>query len=525
MTEGFKVRRLSTAALITLMAGGSAMAPVMAVAAPAEAGKLVVNKSGKGKYKVFEILSADSVTTDGKISNAAVTANEDAVVKILKQKGVAGLDSYDKQADAAIRANMIADAIAGISEDKRVEVANALAGELLSTGTATGSYTPSDGKLEVEGLKTGYYLVASDNTDVDGWSDTAMTDAMLVPIGADGVTKDSKISVPTVSKEVDSAKVSNNGLVDGAALKNTYKITATMPANIDQFDQYKMVIKDTLPAGVDVTQEELANWNVTIKTQDGKDLSGMFTPSVSAGESDNSVITWTCDDIKKEKEATPITSDTKVVVEYTPVFDAHDINALFSAASQLSTPQLNKVDLTYSNSPYASGEGHTPESTTKVYSYNLTINKIKEDTQALAGAAFTLTDADGKVIGKNITVGDNGTFNFTGLDADTEYTITETTVPSGYKAIAPIKFRIAETKDAEQTAVESIAANESADPSNAAVFSVSDATVTATITNVPGQNLFQTGQQGIITGVVVGAVALTLSVATIIKRRKDQDVA
>lgn len=516
------VRRFTTGVLTAVVAGGCAIAPIAAIAAPVKAGTLTVNKAGKGKYKVYEILSADAITSDGKISNAGVGANEDAVVKVLKAKGVAGLDSYNKTADASVRANMIADAIANIPEAKRVEIANAIAKELSTGGTAVNTYTPTNGKLDVTGLNSGYYLIAADTTDADGWADTAMTDAMLVPLGADGVTKDSKISVPTVKKEADDANTSSTGLVDGAVKQTTYKITATMPANIDQYDTYKFEFKDTLPDGVDTTEAELADWNISIKTSDGQDLKDKFTAKVTAGDNNNSVVTWTCNDLKT---AATITKDTKITIEYTPKLDQHDIDALYNKASELSKPQMNKVDITYSNSPYSNGEGHTPQSSTKVYSYNLTINKVKEDAAALTGAKFTLTDADGKVVGKDITVGDTGTFNFVGLKADTEYTITETTVPSGYKAIAPIKFKIVETKDAENTAVTAINATEDEDPSNAAVFTASDATITATITNVSGQNMFQTGQQGIITGVVVGALALTVSVATIVKRRMDKTVA
>lgn len=514
-------RRFATGALATIMATGAIAAPIVAGAAPTNAGTLSVTKAGKGKYKVYAILSADSVA-DGKLSNAGVTANEDAVVKVLTEKGLIAAGTYHKTDSEAVRANVISDALAAVPEARRAEVANAIAKELVASGTATGTYTPVDGKLDVTGLKTGYYLVASDTTDADGWAETSMTDAMLIPLGADGVTKDSKISVPTVKKEVDQAKVSENGLLDGVALKNTYKITGTMPVNIDQFDKYEYTFKDTLPNGVNVTQAELATWNVSIKTADGVNLTDKFTATVTAGDNDNSVITWTCEDLKA---ATTLTKDTKVIVEYTPVFDEHDVNALFNQASALSTPQVNKVDLTYSNSPYSNGKGHTPEDSTKVYSYNLVIKKVKEDQQALTGARFTLTDADGKTVGKDITVGDDGTFNFTGLKAGVEYTITETTVPSGYKAIAPVKFTIAETKDAENNAVESISATESSDPSNAAVFTTSDATVNATIVNVPGQNMFQTGQAGIITGVMVGSLALTLSVVTIIKRRNEQAAA
>lgn len=515
------VRRFATGALAAVMATGAIAAPIVTIAAPATAGTLTVTKAGKGKYKVYEILSADSVT-DGKISNAGVTANEDSVVKVLNEKGLIPAGTYNKTDSDAVRANVIADALAAVPEARRSEVANAIARELVTSGTATGSYTPVDGKLDITGLKTGYYLIASDTSDADGWSETSMTDAMLVPLGADGVTKDSKISVPTVKKEADNSNTASTGLVDGAVKQTTYKITATMPANIDQYDTYKFEFKDTLPDGVDTTEAELADWNISIKTSDGQDLKDKFTAKVTAGDNNNSVITWTCNDLKA---AATLTKDTKITIEYTPKLDQHDIDALYNKASELSKPQVNKVDITYSNSPYSNGEGHTPQSSAKVYSYNLTINKVKEDAAALTGAKFTLTDADGKVVGKDITVGDTGTFNFVGLKADTEYTITETTVPSGYKAIAPIKFTIAETKDAEQTAVESITANESSDPSNAAVFTTSDATVNATILNVSGQNMFQTGQAGIITGVIVGGLALTLSVATIIKRRKDQTTA
>lgn len=466
------------------------------------------------------MLSADSVTPDGKMTNVGVGPNEDAVVQALKAAGVTGLESYDKGLDARVRANIIADALAGVPEDKRTSVANAMAKALSATGTPVDTYTPVDGKLDVTGLDTGYYLVASDTTDATGWSDSAMTDAMLVPLGTDGATKDSKISVPTVDKKVDQAKVSDNGLVEGKVTKSTYTITGTMPANIDQFDTYKYTFKDTLPAGVNVTQDELATWGVTIKTSDGVDLSGKFTATVTAGSDDNSVITWTCDDIKS---ATAVTKDTKVTIEYTPVLDEHDVKALFDKASELSKPQMNKVEVSYPNSPYASGEGHTPESTTKVYSYNLVIKKVKEDAQALAGAKFSLTEeGTGKAVGKDITANDDGTFTFTGLKPNTKYVITETTVPAGYKAIAPIGFTITETKDAEQTAVVAINGQKDSDPSNAAVFAVTDATVNATITNVSGQSMFQTGQQGIITGVVVGALALTLSVATLVKRHGER---
>lgn len=225
-------RRFATGALATIMAAGAVAAPIIAIANPTTAGTLSVTKAGKGKYKVYEILSADSVT-DGKLSNAGVTANEDAVVKVLNEKGLLPAGTYNKTDSEAVRANAIADALVAVPEARRSEVANAIAKELVASGTATGTYAPVDGKLDVTGLKTGYYLVASDTTDTDGWAETSMTDAMLVPLGTDGVTKDSKISVPTVKKEVDQAKVSENGLLDGTALKNTYKITGTMPANID----------------------------------------------------------------------------------------------------------------------------------------------------------------------------------------------------------------------------------------------------------------------------------------------------
>ena len=110
----------------------------------------------------------------------------------------------------------------------------------------------------------------------------------------------------------------------------------------------------------------------------------------------------------------------------------------------------------------------------------------------------------------------------TGLDSVVEYTLTETQVPSGHKAIDPIKFKIAATVSTEGDEVTAISATETADPSNAATFTVDDATVVATVVNLSGPQMPVTGAAGIAGGIVVGGALIAVSAASLRKKRASE---
>ncbi|MEY8434829.1 Cna B-type domain-containing protein [Streptococcus hyointestinalis] len=71
------------------------------------------------------------------------------------------------------------------------------------------------------------------------------------------------------------------------------------------------------------------------------------------------------------------------------------------------------------------------------YNYDLTIKKVNETNEPLAGAEFTVTrKSNGQVVG-TLTTGADGTATLSGLLKD-EYVITETKAPDGYTIADPV---------------------------------------------------------------------------------------
>lgn len=514
---------------------------------PSGKASITVNNAVKGaKYKIFKLAVGTFKSDDSnKIGDTDVNTDyRDIVVKTLQKHDTNF--KLDTSASTKEQDNAIMKAVSGLG-DKKQKFANDLANALVNSN-ATYTETATNGSFKQENMEDGYYLIMSDTTDATYTKDSnSMTSAILYPIHG-AKTVNSKSSTPTLKKSVEDTsstawdkdynKAADAGLIDSKIDGLRYKLTGTVASNIADFDTYQYEFRDTLPKGLTVTKAELdKDWGVTIKAQ-GKDASGgdidadvssAFTSSVSdATTTAGSTVKWSAADLKAALKKAGFTDDTmkdaKVIVTYKPVYDSTDINQMYASASKLSEPDINTADLSFSNNPYSGGTGSTsktPEDQNKVYDYNLVIHKIGEDKAAVTGAKFTLTDANGKTVGKDLTADDNGTFTFVGLDSDTEYTITETTVPHGYKHIDPIKFKITSTPNDEKTEVASISATETSDTSNAATLSVSDATVNAEIVNIEGPDMPLTGRQGIMLGLVVGSVIVSISLIEINKNKKD----
>lgn len=95
-------------------------------------------------------------------------------------------------------------------------------------------------------------------------------------------------------------------------------------------------------------------------------------------------------------------------------------------------------------------------------------------------------------------------------------------IGSADEAIDPIKFKIAATVSTEGDEVTAISATETADPSNAATFTVDDATVVATVVNLSGPQMPVTGAAGIAGGIVVGGALIAVSAASLRKKRASE---
>lgn len=536
---------------LALTFGGVAGAPATAFAA-ASAG-ITITKAGTVKYKVYKLIdgefegTGDKQTMTDPVLNAAFA---DTVITTLNatdyKTGIAADDSDN------IKANKVIEALNAAKAAGKLEVTvNKIAKALQDAGVTPtiDDATPVDGTLTLTGANTtGYYLVAPDYTDADAFASTSASTAMLLPVSTDGKNIEAKISTPTIDKEVkdadgndiwdkDWSDLADAGLVDGTPTMPTYKLTGTLPTNIGEYDTYVYKFVDTLPTGFDTTVDELADWNVSIKVGD-TDITDKFKAEVATDANHTSTITWSAydtantgkeADLKEILRAAGIDENdfptTKIVLEYTPKYDENDLNRMYkNQKPTLDTPQKNTAHLEFSNNPYTDGTGKTTDDETKLYSFNLIIKKIKEDKTALRGAEFSLATVDGKVAGMNVTANDDGTFDFRGLEADVEYVLTETKVPTGYKPIQPIHFKIKAVKsdDGKEIVRIQLADGSEVDPSNAATFEFTGADVNATITNLESSGIPETGAAGIAGGIVVGGVLIAVSAITMLKQRKDE---
>lgn len=541
--KGRKARLAVTAGLAAALALGGVAAPVAQAYADAAYSVTVQAPAGSayavdGEYKIYQLFTgtfggAGNTHLGNVVANSAYSATVLTTLNSVLPEGQEINTTGMSEARIAIA---ITDAIQKLSSTEVQKFANKLAGAL-ATSTPTNTQSATDGTVAFNVDEAGYYLIASSSAS------GANTSAILVPVNGN-VTAETKVSTPIVTKQVkvnneDYKKNADVGLTSAATVeKLTYKLEGTVASNIDDYDAYKYVFTDTLPAGVTVTNERVdgvtgdstkPGWGVKVTAIVGdttKDITASFSlPSELSG----STVTWTCNDLKKALLGVGFSSENlgkaKIALTYTPDYT---VTELGSALVGEGMPAVtNTAKLTYSNDPYTGGTGSTattPADESKVYTYKLALKKVKEDATSLTGAKFTLK-RDGQPVFADLGVGTDGTLAFVGLDSGVEYELSETAVPAGMKSIDPIKFKIDAVKDADGT-VTRVTASETSDPSNAATFvntTETDSVIDVTVTNIEGPNLPITGQQGIVAGVAVGGVVLTVSLVAISRNRKRSE--
>ena len=385
----------------------------------------------------------------------------------------------------------------------------------LALTTVAKTVTSAKDSTVIDGLNAGYYLVKDKDGTQDGKSD-AYTKFIVQVVGPTDVKV--KSDVPTVEKKVkdtnDSTGVTS-GWQDSADYDIgddvPYQITGSMPANIGDYTSYKYVFTDTMSKGL------------TFKTGSAKimigttDVTEKFTENVTTND-DGSIVTWTCDNLKTA--GVELTPATKVVVTYKATLNT---NAVIGSAGN-----PNEVNLTYSNNPNNGGEGETgktPNDKNIVFTYKTVVNKVDQQGQSLAGAAFKLEKklADGSYkIVKEFTAGKETTFEFKGLD-DGEYKLTESTTPAGYNTITPIEFTISATH--EETADEpKLTELTVSKVSGEAKFTAKtgEGSLTTDVLNKKGSTLPETGGMGTTLLYAVGGVLVALAAAYIIISKKHE---
>ena len=358
------------------------------------------------------------------------------------------------------------------------------------------TFQSQQGTTTISGLKPGYYLIKDRSDTLENKKGHAYTSFMLQV--AKDTTVAVKADVPTLTKQVQANGSQNYTAATEYRIGQSipFQITATLPSNYADFPLYKFTIKDTIPVGMTY------NNDVRVYLQEGgteKDISTFFPISYTGN-----VITITPGDLKYVQG---VKVSSKIVIRYTARLND---DAVMGA---LGNPNI--ANLTYSNNPNGnnSSTAETPDTKANVYTYQLKLNKVKENQEALAGAGFTLYKKVNNQYTeiKKFKAGSDSTFDFKGLDSG-DYKLVESTIPSGYNAMKDIEFSLRATYDptlpTTRTAIQAT--------SDRATFTyeLTNGIFTTNIVNKKGALLPNTGGIGTTilylsgTGLVLGAVIL-----------------
>ena len=258
------------------------------------------------------------------------------------------------------------------------------------TATVAGTATaPNDGgNYIIEGLPAGYYLVKDKDGTLDGTADTA-TDYIVQVLG--NVTMDPKDSgIPTLEKKVaERSKYQKdegygryyNDVADWNIGDSVpFKLIASIPNNIESYDEYKFVFHDTLSNAFTLEEESIK----------------VFVAATTAAN----VEQFTPQDDDLYQVAVDGQSFTLTIPDINPL-DAHGNPANYVIITYSATlnenaeiglnGNENTAYLEFSNDPNGDGLGRTAEDTVIVFTYGLDGNKVDGETQAaLQNAKFVL---------------------------------------------------------------------------------------------------------------------------------------
>ena len=400
----------------------------------------------------------------------------------------------------------------------------------------------------ISGIADGYYVMADESaataTDPTG---SAFTLGLLQVVGGENVEVTTKIDYPTVVKKVQEDDKTDDGgygagfndVADWDANTDVpFKIIATMPSNIDEYDHYYMNFTDTL-------DDTFGNPENIVVTAGTKTLVKDTDYTIAANGNDMNIVIM---DLKGVDGLT-VNDKTTVTVTYTAKLNVSGANLAIIGRNG----QENKVKLEYSNNPNKTGDGssapddtgETPEDKVIVFTYELDITKIDGATKATienaqfklgndknqwatvnedgyftgwvdneASATVLKSDANGifKVIGL-----DDGSYKLKELNWSEEYNIPET----AFEAVidANTLFTQDDYANASAALIELTGSVNGKDDTGA---NADDGIVAGTIENNKGTTLPSTGGIGTTLFYVGGGCVVALAgVALITKKRMN----
>ena len=348
-----------------------------------------------------------------------------------------------------------------------------IAAKRLTTAAKTATAPNDDGNYIIEGLDAGYYLVKDSLQAGDNQTGQVLSDYIVQVLG--NVAMEPKDSdIPTLEKKV--AERSKYQMDEGYGMYYNdvadwnigdsvpFKLIASIPNNIESYDEYKFVFHDTLSNAFTLERDSIkvfvaATTAATVEQFKPQDA-GLYQV-----DDDGQSFTLTIPDINQlDAHGNPANY---VIITYSATLNQ---NAEIGLDGNENTAYLE-----FSNDPNGDGLGRTAEDTVIVFTYELAGTKVDGETQAaLKNAQFVLlnrakTEAamvvDGKVKGwvkvateaaapdvempetyeewlelnrqhngLILTSAENGLFNIAGLDDGTYY-LREIQAPNGYNLL------------------------------------------------------------------------------------------
>lgn len=513
-----KTRKI--AAFVASVLAVACMAAPMATSFSAEAASITITGISTSQAHTFEVYQVFTGSlADGKLGNLKWGSGVSAY-------GATTVNPGDAVAEAIITE------LTGLTNPKGSEIVSKFT---LSSTKACEDVTSSSDSVTIDGLADGYYIV-KDVTALGNKDDANSAWIVQVAGSAEIGIKNAK---PTVDKQVlDETTDAEAGATEGwgesadHAINESFKfkLKANIPFDTDfaAYETYKVVFNDTMSAGV--TFEEIESVTVDGVTIDALKYK---VAGVDAGEAGK---TWTLtiDDIKTAGTGIDLSDGADIVV----IYKAHLNEAAIrhNETATATDTNNNKVSLSYSNNPDATGAGgadqlgKTPEDYVWVFTYDVNNTKYADtatDGKELAGAEFKLYDSTGTTeIGliydetltayRPIKAGETATamtsnatgkFNIAGLDAGT-YVLKETKTPDGYNTCADTTIKIGATHV------------ENSSLTSADLTLSEDSTMSNSIINKSGSSLPSTGGIGTtIFYVAGGALAVGAGVLLISKKR------
>lgn len=493
-----------------------------------------------------------SYTVNTKYSNVLKSAIDDLNgLTAAPTDDTAILDYINKN----VKENSTADATQGqvtaraFAEKVREKIATANTPTVTLEADAHASKTDSQ-EATFAGADQGYYLIvqtASKTNETNSTKSQVILDThgdskLELKVKKDTVSLEKKVQENTDGVNDTQA----NQWQDGADYNiNDYvpfKLTGTLPTDYANYTKYQYIFHDKEFAGLTFVNQKVGEGtdqkDYTVKVYADNNGTETELKQASAGEATGYQVVTTgltegetfnvkFADLKSVKNAdgtdASITSSTKIVVKYFAQLNDH--------AKRGATGNPNEAWLEYSNSQYDEGVGtsKTPHDKVTVFTFNLVINKYKNNKDtALNGAEFTLYKSTNKTNWtevKKIKNESGSTFTFDGLDSG-YYKIHETPM-AGYDTLADIEFQVVATYSAEgdpstltnlevKDSSGNVISGENKSFTVSAINASAYAQINTDIVNKSGNKLPSTGGMGTVLLYVAGIAVFVLAGATLV---------